>query len=63
MVELDYGSVAGLFSSGDLAIDESAAEVWASLEALERGDFEDATEHYSMAASRWAAAQAVTYSN
>lgn len=63
MVELDYGSVAGLFSSGDLAVDESAAEVWASLEALERGDFEDATEHYSMAASRWAAAQAVTYSN
>lgn len=63
LVELDYAGVAGLFGEGDLAVDESAAEVWASLEALERGDFEEATHHYTVAASRWAEAQAVTYSN
>lgn len=63
MVELDYGSVAAFFSDGDLAVDESAAEVWASLEALERGDLEEATEHYTLAASRWAFPQAVSYSN
>lgn len=63
LVELDYAGVARLFEPGDLVVDESAADVWASLDALERGDFEEATVHYTTAATRWAEAQALTYSN
>ncbi len=63
MVELDYGSVAESFSDGELALDESAADIAASLEALRAGDFDLAGEHYASAASRWAAAQALTFSN
>jgi hypothetical protein len=63
MVELDYGGVARLFREGDLVLDESASELWASIEALESGDLEEAVERYSEVASRWAPAVAVTYSN
>ena len=63
MVELDYGGVARLFSEGDLVLDESAADIWASIEALETGDMEEAMQHYSTMASRWAPAVAVTFSN
>ncbi len=63
MLELDYGSVASSFSDGELALDETAAEIAASLEALRDGDFELASEHYAAAASRWASAQALTFSN
>jgi hypothetical protein len=63
MVELDYGGVARLFREGDLVLDESAAELWASIEALESGDLEEAVERYSEVASRWAPAVAVTFSN
>jgi len=63
MVELDYGGVARLFPEGALVLDESAADIWASLEALEAGDMEEAVERYSSMASRWAPAVAVTFSN
>lgn len=63
MIELDYGTVASLFTSADLVLDETAADIWASIEALERADFAEAGEHYATAASRWAPAMAVTYSN
>lgn len=63
MVELDYGGVATFFSAAELAVDESAAEVWGSLEALDRGDLDEATHLYGLAASRWVDAQAVAYSN
>lgn len=63
MLELDYGTVAGLFSAADLAVDETAADVHASLEALDAGDYERAGEHYSAAASRWAHAQSLVYVN
>ncbi len=63
MVELDYGSVAQMFRESDLVIDESAADVWASIEALESGDLEAAGERYGAVASRWAPAVAVTFSN
>ncbi len=63
MVELDYGTVAESFSDGELALDETAADIAASLEALREGDFDLAGEHYAAAASRWAAAQALTFSN
>ena len=63
LVELDYGSVADLFDETELVLDESAAEIGASLEALERGDYELAGEHYAAAASRWAPVHALAYAN
>lgn len=63
IVELDYGGVAELFSDTDLALDESAADIAASIDALESGDFDEAGEHYASAASRWAHAQALGYAN
>lgn len=63
ILELDYGGVAALFSDADLALDESAAEVAASLDALEEEDYDAAGEHYSAAASRWAHAQSLAYVN
>ncbi len=63
LIELDYGDVVDLFDETDLVLDESAAEIGASLEALARGDFERAGEHYAAAASRWAPAHALTYAN
>ena len=63
MVELDYGSVAQLFSDGDLAIDESCADVHGSLRALDDGDFEEAGNYYGAVAGRWAPVQALTYTN
>jgi hypothetical protein len=63
LVELDYGSVSHLFDETDLVLDDSAADVWASLEALERGDRRAAMEHYANLVTRWSAAMAVTYSS
>ena len=63
MVELDYGGVARLFPESDLVLDESAADLWASIEALEVGDMEEAIERYGAVASRWAPVVAVTFSN
>ena len=63
MVELDYGGVADLFSDGALALDETAADIQSSLSALEAGDLDEASAHYTRAASRWADAQALTYLN
>ncbi len=63
MVELDYDTVAGLFSSEELVLDDSAAEVWASIQALREGNWEQAGEHYTAVAGRWAPAMAVTHAN
>jgi hypothetical protein len=63
LVELDYDTVAALFSEADLAFDDSAEEVNASLEALAELDYDAAGRHYAEVASRWAVAQAVTYAN
>lgn len=63
VLELDYGTVSALFTPADLAIDETGAEVHASLDALAEGDFERAGEHYAAAASRWAHAQSLAYAN
>jgi hypothetical protein len=63
IVELDYGGVADLFDHTELVLDESAAEITASLAALARGDYEEAGEHYATAASRWAHAHSLTYAN
>lgn len=63
ILELDYADVASLFSPAELAIDESAAEIAASLAALEDGDYEGAADHYSAVAMRWAHAQSLVYVN
>jgi hypothetical protein len=63
MLELDYGTVATLFSEGDLVLDESAADVAASLLALEHGDTEAAADHYAALTRRWSQAQALSFSN
>lgn len=63
LVELDYGGVVDLFDDTDLVLDESAADIAASLAALEREDFEAAGEHYGVAAARWAHAHALAYAN
>lgn len=63
LLELDYAGVAGLFQAADIALDDSAEEVAASLLALEEYDYERAGEKYAAVASRWAPAQALGYVN
>jgi hypothetical protein len=63
MLELDYGGVVELFSEGELALDESAADIQASITALEYGNLDEAGDHYARAAARWAGPQALTYMN
>jgi hypothetical protein len=63
VLQLDYGDVAELFEEAELALDESAADVAASLEALERGDFEASGLHYGRVAARWAHAQSLVFAN
>lgn len=63
MVELDYGSVAELFDDYELVLDTTAADVAASIAALDAGDFEEAGMHYAAAATRWAASQALSFAN
>lgn len=63
MLELDYSSVAELFSAVDLAFDDSVAQVRDSLDALENLDYEVAGEKYAAVASRWARAQSLSYVN
>ena len=63
LLELDYGGVTELFSEGALALDETAADIQASLSALEAGNLDEASDHYANAAARWAHAQSLTYMN
>jgi hypothetical protein len=63
MVELDYAGVARLFDDADLTLDESAAEVAASLDALARHEDEEAAVSYTAVATRWAKAQSLAYLN
>lgn len=63
IIELDYGSVADLFSEEALELDRSAGEVWASLEALEVGDLEEATRLYSRLVEWWGRVQALESAN
>jgi hypothetical protein len=63
LVELDYGGAARLFSDGELATDETAEDVAASLRALQREDYDAAGEHYRRVAARWSHAQALTFAS
>ena len=53
IVELDYGSVADLFTKEDLATDRSASEIWNCLQALESGDYEGSATQYNDLAFWW----------
>jgi len=63
LVELDYGTVAEMFSEVELVLDESVGDTWASLDALATGDWRTAGERYAALVTRWAAPMAVSYSN
>lgn len=63
MLELDYDRVAGLFTDGDLVLDESAADTAASLHALELGNFEEAGAFYASMARRWGRVQSLAFAN
>ena len=63
LVELDYGSVAGLFEEADLLLDESSSDVWESISALASNDWETATSHYMSVAMRWAGPMSVAFSS
>jgi hypothetical protein len=63
LIELDYGSVAGLFEDEDLLEDHSAAEVWTCLEALETGDVLKAGRTFSELTERWSAVRAMEVVN
>ena len=63
LLELDYGSVAGLFEEPDLILDESSSDIWESISALATGDWETATAHYMAVAMRWAGPMAVAFSS
>jgi hypothetical protein len=53
LIELDYGSVGGIFSHEDLLEDHSAAEVWTCLEALAAGDVVTAGRVFGSLSDRW----------
>lgn len=53
LLELDYGSVAAMFSHEDLLEDRSAAEVGACLDALEGGDLLRAGRLFTGLTERW----------
>ena len=63
VLEVDYAGTAALFDPADLVLDESAAEVHASLKALDSQDFELAGRWYAAVAGRWADAQSLAYVN
>ena len=53
ILELDYGTVAGIFDTDDLVEDRSAAEVWCCIEALEAGDVVKAGRTFATLTDRW----------
>ncbi len=63
MLELDYGSTALFFSESELVLDDSAELIAMSVQALERGDFMEAQQHYFELVGRWQEAMAVGQSS
>lgn len=63
LVELDYASVAGLFSHDELLEDESATEVWGCLDALEEGDVVRAGRMFAELTERWTEIRALEVVN
>jgi hypothetical protein len=54
LVQLDYAGLARALPFEALAEDNSAAEVWEALEALEEGDLDRSSELYRGLSERWA---------
>jgi hypothetical protein len=54
ILELDYGTVAHLFTWDELDNDDSAREIQEAIEALSRGDLARSAELYQGVAGRWA---------
>lgn len=63
LLELDYGTVARMFSDDELVEDNCAAVVAACVEALEAGDGTRAGELFSELTDRWAAVRAQEIAN
>jgi hypothetical protein len=63
LLELDYGSVAGMFGDETLLDDHSAAEVAACIDALETGDVVRAGRLFSSLTERWTEARALEVVN
>lgn len=53
LLELDYGTIADLFSDESLGVDHSADEMWSVLEALSAGDYEASAGLYNDLAAWW----------
>jgi hypothetical protein len=58
LLELDYGSVAGMFEPEELVEDQCAADVAACIEALEAGDGSRAGRLFSDLTDKWATVRA-----
>jgi hypothetical protein len=58
LIELDYGSVARLFTDDELLEDRSAAEVWTCLQALNEGDVVRAGRVFAALTEAWAGLRA-----
>ena len=58
MVELDYASVARIFTDDELLEDHSAAEVWVCLDSLAAGDVVRAGTIFGTLTDRWTEARA-----
>lgn len=53
LLELDYGSVAGIFTHDELLEDHSAADIWVCLGSLETGDVVRAGRMFAELTERW----------
>jgi hypothetical protein len=58
LLELDYGSVAGMFDHDELVEDQCAAEVASCIEALEAGDGPRASRLFGDLTDKWATVRA-----
>jgi hypothetical protein len=63
LVQLDYGGLTRAIPFEELAEDQSAAEVWQALEALEEGDLDRSSELYRGLSERWSALRGRESSN
>jgi hypothetical protein len=63
LLELDYGSVAGMFSDDELVEDHAAAEIRSCLDALEEGEVMRAGEVFATLSDVWATRRAVEVVN
>lgn len=63
MAELDYGSVASMFTEEALVMDDSADQIRGALAALDRGNVSSAVLRYHRVVGRWAPSSAISASN